>query len=261
MKLGISSYTYPWAVGLPGCLPDRPMTAEGLLAKAVSLDLALVQICDNLPLDRLSEADLNSFERLAVEFQINIEIGTRGINLDHLRTYLRLAERFRSPILRTITDTARDQPSEDEVVETLKKVMPDFERAGVCLAIENHDRFNVKTLARILERIGSRHAGICLDTANSFGALEGPEVVAEVLAPWAVNMHVKDFIVQRAANQMGFCIEGRPAGAGQLDIPGLIEGLIPSPISGTQKVKVRKYKVTACSMVLAESSTVRGYLL
>ena len=67
--------------------------------------------------------------------------------------------------------------------------------------------------------------GICLDTVNSFGALEGPEVVVEALAPYTVNLHVKDFIIRRANHMMGFAIEGTPAGQGRLDIPWLLERL------------------------------------
>lgn len=225
MQLGISSFTYTWAVGVPGHPPDRPLTAVDLLDRAAGFGLSLVQICDNLPLDRLSAAELDTLERRAAELGAAVEVGTRGIGPDHLRTYLRLAKRFRSPILRTITDTAEHRPSDDEVVETLKSVMPDFERAGVCLAIENHDRFKVRALVRILERIGSQRAGICLDTVNSFGALEGPDVVVAALGPWAVNLHVKDFVVQRAGHKMGFGVEGRPAGQGQLDIPWLLQTL------------------------------------
>ncbi len=225
MQLGISSFTYTWAVGVPGHPPERPLTAVELLDKAADLGLSLVQICDNLPLDRLSPADRDVFERHAADLGIGVEVGTRGIAVNHLRTYLHLAERLHSPILRTITDTADHRPSEDEVVETLKSAMPDFERAGICLALENHDRFKVQTLVRILERIGSDYAGICLDTANSFGALEGPDVVVAALGPWAVNVHVKDFAVQRASHKMGFSVEGRPAGKGQLDIAWLLQTL------------------------------------
>jgi sugar phosphate isomerase/epimerase len=225
MLLGISSFTYTWAIGVPGYQPERPKTAEDLLEEATRQGLARVQICDNLPLDRLALKDLDTFERHAAERGIGIEVGTRGIAPDHLRTYLRLAERFHSPFLRTITDTADHHPSEDEVVEIFKQVIPDFERAHICLALENHDRFKVKTLVRILERIDSDYAGICLDCANSFGALEGPEVVVAVLGPWAVNLHVKDFVVQRATSKMGFTIEGRPVGAGQMDIPWLLDAV------------------------------------
>lgn len=64
---------------------------------------------------------------------------------------------------------------------------------------------------------------ICLDVGNSLGALEGPEVTVKTLAPLAANLHVKDFVIRRAGHQMGFIVEGRPAGQGQLDIPWVLE--------------------------------------
>jgi sugar phosphate isomerase/epimerase len=72
--------------------------------------------------------------------------------------------------------------------------------------------------------------GICLDTVNSFGSLEGPEVVVETLAPYVVNLHVKDFTIRRVVHQMGFIIEGAPAGQGRLNIPWLMRQL-PGGIS------------------------------
>lgn len=225
MQLGISSYTYAWAIGVPGYPPERPLTATGLLDRAAELGVHLVQVADNLPLDRLPDSQLETFERRAADLGVNIEVGTRGIHPDHLRTYLRLAERLRSPILRVVVDTADHQPTEGEVVETIQGLLPEFEQAGVCLAIENHDRFPAKTLARIIRRMDSPYVGICLDTVNSFGALEGPEVVVEALGPWVVNLHVKDFVVQRASHKMGFTVEGRPAGQGQLNVPWLLQAL------------------------------------
>ncbi len=68
----------------------------------------------------------------------------------------------------------------------------------------------------------SPRVGICLDTVNSFGALEGPAVVVENLGPLTVNLHLKDFAVRRAGHKMGFTVEGTPAGDGRLDIPWLL---------------------------------------
>jgi 3-oxoisoapionate decarboxylase len=65
--------------------------------------------------------------------------------------------------------------------------------------------------------------GICLDTANSFGAGEGLDQVAGVLAPVTVNLHVKDVAISRLPHQMGFTIEGRPLGRGQLPIRRAID--------------------------------------
>ena len=225
MHLGIGSYTYGWAVGVPGHPPQCPMTAMDLLDRAAEFGLCLVQVADNLPLHALSTGDLDRFADQATRLGIRVEVGTRGIAPDHLRTYLGLAQRLGSPILRAVIDTANHRPPEDEIVGTLRALMPEFKRAGVILAIENHDRFTARAFVRILKRIGSDHAGICLDTANSFGALEGPEVAVDMLGPWAVNLHVKDFTIYRASHRMGFTIEGRPAGQGRLDMPWLLERL------------------------------------
>jgi sugar phosphate isomerase/epimerase len=225
MRLGISSYTYTWAVGVPGHLPERPMSLLDLLDKASALGVRVLQVADNLPLDRLSDAELETFESRAAELDIGIEVGTRGIAHQQLRTYLRLAERLRSPLVRIVIDTPDHHPHEDQVISALKDIMPEFERAGVCLAVENHDRFKARTLAEILERVGSEFVGICLDTVNSFGALEGPEAVLETLGPSVVNLHVKDFAICRADHMMGFSIEGRPAGQGRMNLPWLFQEL------------------------------------
>lgn len=225
MRLGIGSWCYAWNIGVPGHPPVQPMGAVDLLHKAVELGVSVVQVADNLPLDQLPLAELDAFEQRATELNIAIEVGTRGIRHDHLRTYLRLATRFKSPILRVVIDTADHQPSEDEVVNIIKEIIPEFEQAGVCLAVENHDRFRAQALAEIIERIGSDHVGVCLDTVNSFGALEGPEVVVETLGPRVVNLHLKDFVIIRANHVMGFRIEGCPAGQGRLNVPWLLEEL------------------------------------
>jgi len=197
----------------------------GLLNKALELGVRLIQVADNLPLDQLSPEELNTFQTHAVQYGVSIEVGTRGIAPDHLLRYLELARRFVSPILRVVIDTADHHPDAEEIVATLRAVIPRFEQAGVHLAIENHDRFKAAALADIIDRMGSQYVGICLDTVNSFGAQEGPEAVLKVLGPLTVNLHIKDFAVIRARHNMGFTIEGRPAGQGQLDIPWLLQEL------------------------------------
>jgi sugar phosphate isomerase/epimerase len=127
--------------------------------------------------------------------------------------------------LRAVIDAADHRPLADEVVAMLQSLVPQFERAGVCLAIENHDRFSAGQFRDMVQRLDSAQVGICLDTVNSFGALEGPEVAVGTLAPWVVSLHVKDFRIRRVEHQMGFVIEGCPAGEGRLDVPGMIAQL------------------------------------
>lgn len=225
MKLGLSTYAYAWAIGVPGHPPARSMDVFALLAEAVRLGTRVLQVCDNLPLTHLNPAELDEFERRAQAAGIAVEVGTRGMQPDNLLAYLRLAQRFHSPFVRIVTDSAGDEPSPEEVVARLRAFLPQFQRAGVKLALENHDRFKAATLVWIIEEVGPEHAGICLDTVNSFGALEGPQVVVETLAPYTLNLHVKDFTIERVSSKMGFILTGSPAGEGRLDLPWLLERL------------------------------------
>lgn len=222
MKLGVSSYTFAWAIGAPGYPPAAPMNTFDLLDLAYELKVGVVQIADNLPLDQLSDSDLARLRAQADAHDIQIEVGTRGISADHLRRYLGLARFFTSPILRVVVDTRDDHPSPDEVIARLRPLLSALADADVILAVENHDRFTTDALIHIMRTLDSAHVGICLDTVNSFGALEGPAWVVDRLGPWTVNLHIKDFAVRRADHNMGFTVEGRPAGQGQLDVPWLL---------------------------------------
>lgn len=201
------------------------MQAMDLLSRAGELGIRVVQVADNMPMHLLPGQALHEFAVCARESGITVELGTRGIDPARLRPYLRLATVLRSTIVRTIVDAADHEPGGDEIVRTIRGLVPDLEQAGVCLGIENHDRIPAQDLARIVERIDSSNVGICLDTVNSFGALEGPEVVVEALAPWTVNLHLKEFTIRRFPHMMGFTVEGRPLGQGRLDVAWLLAQL------------------------------------
>ena len=120
--------------------------------------------------------------------------------------------------MRTILHTSKGSPTVDEAVTLLKNVIPYYEAAETVLAIENHERHTADELIEIVESVNSPVLGICLDTVNSFGALEPPSDVISKLAPYALNVHFKDFKIERVKSQMGFSVVGCPAGEGQLDI-------------------------------------------
>jgi 3-oxoisoapionate decarboxylase len=93
------------------------------------------------------------------------------------------------------------------------------------LGIENHDRLRATELEFLMETLDSPHVGICLDCVNSLGAGEGLDHVAKHLSPYTVNLHIKDFTIQRAVHSMGFTVTGAPAGKGMTNIPALLETL------------------------------------
>ncbi|WP_102348846.1 sugar phosphate isomerase/epimerase family protein [Bacillus sp. Marseille-P3661] len=219
MKLGLSSYTYTWGVEVPGFpVPEGRLSAHDLLKKTKGQKLEVLQIADNLPLHLMTGEELENFKQSADALGIELEVGTRGIEVEQLLRYLEIAQVLGSKFVRTIIHTSKGTPELTEAIELIQQVIPSYEKAGIALAIENHDRHTVDELIDLLEAVDSPYIGICLDTVNSFGALEAPEFVVKKLAPYTINLHFKDFKVDRVQSQMGFSIVGCPAGEGQLDI-------------------------------------------
>ncbi|MDX2191363.1 MAG: TIM barrel protein [Bacteroidota bacterium] len=222
MKLGISTYTFTWAIGVPGHIPAHPLTAFQLVEKAAKYDVDCVQIADNLPLDTFTNDDLILLKNHADKENINIEVGMRGLKIPKVLQYLEIARLFNSSFLRIVIDENEFHPSLEEIISLLKELMPSFENHNIVLAIENHDRFLAAEFKYIIESVGSKYLGICLDSVNSMGAGEGFREVSETLLPFTVNLHLKDFNITRVSHMMGFDILGAPAGQGMINVNEII---------------------------------------
>ncbi|TVQ06867.1 MAG: hypothetical protein EA359_00645 [Balneolaceae bacterium] len=227
MKTGISSYTYTWAVGVPGKEPAKPMTAFDLVKRAEDMEVSLVQIADNLPLHNFDLDTLKKLGDMAVESGVEIETGARGLTAENLSNYIRIAELLRSPVLRFVIDSPGYEPDISTVLSVIKAHLASLEKHKITLALENHDRLHSSIFRETVETINHPLVGICLDSVNSLGIAEGLETVVENLAPYTVNLHVKDFTVRRVDHKMGFVVEGVPAGRGFLNLPWILEKLHP----------------------------------
>src|SRR5688572_10896257 len=135
MRLGISSYTYGWAVGTDGNRPADALTPSDLIDRATQLGVRAVQLCDNLPDSTFEEDSIDRLAARAAAAGVSLELGARGCTPGHVLRLCRLARRIGSPVLRLVLDTPDDRPSEDEVVRRLRTVTGDFARAGVMLAV------------------------------------------------------------------------------------------------------------------------------
>ena len=225
MLLGLSSYTYGWSIGFPGNCPEKPMDELGLLDRAGGFGLKLVQVCDNLPLQKMGRERLTAFSRRAARDDVAIEVGSRGLAVDHVVEMTGLAKEVGAKLIRFVIDGPGYHPAKAAIVSILRECAPEL--GDITLGIENHDRFQARILRAIIEEVGSARIGICLDTANSLGAGEGLESVVSILAPVTVNLHIKDYQITRLPHLMGFIVEGRPAGGGMLDIGWLLDQLAP----------------------------------
>lgn len=225
MQPGISSYTYTWAIGVPGSLPEKPLSAFGLIDKAHLSGLNLVQIADNLPLENWPDDQITDLYNYAAGKKVSIEMGGRGLTPEHTLKCLRTSSLLHSPILRMVIDAAGFEPDLKTIISIIRELLPELESRKIRLAIENHDRLKAREFEHIIQSVGSEWAGICLDSVNSMGAGEGFETVSEILLPYTINLHLKDFSIRRVSHKMGLIIEGTPAGKGMLNIKELVDKL------------------------------------
>lgn len=225
MILGISSFTFGWSVGVEGSMPSAPMNEVDLVNKTVAAGLHCLQIGDNLPLHTLSQERLDHLKSLIIKHNIRLEIGARKLTREHLNRYIQLAEFFHSPLLRFVVDGYQYEPDDSTIIHIIDDSLPTLKKNHLILGIENHDRFKATELASIMDAIADDQVGICLDCVNSLGAGEGLDWVSKVLIPYTVNLHIKDFKIQRLAHNMGFKVTGVPTGQGMTNVPGLLDQL------------------------------------
>ena len=225
MRLGLSSYTYTWAVGVPGALPQKQLSTFDLVDKAAASGLNLVQIADNLPLETMTESEVIDLRKYGEAIGVEIEMGGRGLTPEHAMKCLEAAKLLNSPILRMVIDGTGFEPDILNVISIIKELMPECKTCGIKLAIENHDRFKAREFEKIIQSVGNEWVGICLDSVNSMGAGEGFEEVSKVLLPYTINLHIKDFTIRRLSHKMGIVIEGAPAGKGMLNISEMLNKL------------------------------------
>lgn len=226
MRLGISSWTYPWSVGVRGYpAPESPLTAHGLLDKTRAFGLHVLQIADNLVLDKLSSYELEALRRESRAHEITLEAGTRGVEPERLRRYLDIAQAIGGRLVRTLTRSAESRPDMDQVIRWIGEVLPEYEVAGVVIAVENNESHTVREYSQLVQEFASPSLGICLDTANSYGREESTDQVLAELAPYAVCLHYKDFAISRLDHRMGFQVEGRPAGEGRVNAANVLKAV------------------------------------
>lgn len=257
MEWGISTFTYPWAFGIPGYLPRRTLTLPELIERAVALGARVVQIAHNVPLHTVTREELEAVKNLAQRNHILLEVGTIGVWKESLLEYLDLAAFLGSRLVRTILDEPGKEIPLEEAIDRIRGVLPFFSAKGIFLAVENHDRRTTEEFRRLFTEIPDPYLRFCFDTANSLGAFENPREVLREFSPRTINVHLKDVDVFRPPYGLGFVIEGRPLGKGRLGVSWVFttlantEGVtyiieLLTPFSGSVEETVRREEEWAC---------------
>jgi 3-oxoisoapionate decarboxylase len=226
-KIGVGSWTFPWATGT--VLSHRPETILNpleVVQRAKDLDVHVVHFLDNLPLDKCADDEIGKAGEYGAQNGIEVEIGTRGTEPEHLLNYLRIAKRMGARLIRTMGGWHGAPASLEEIEGNLRKVLPEYYEAGVKIALENYEAYRTSDLAAVVGKIDHPCLGICLDLTNSFGALESADEILRNLVPFTISVHLKEFAVERLEFLMGFAFRGKPTGQGMLPLRKMFDALV-----------------------------------
>jgi sugar phosphate isomerase/epimerase len=238
LQLGMHTYTlHLWGFGQSWFAPGNQIYKKdfGLVAlmdKAVEWGLdglhvtgADLELRDD---QRLSEIAAAAKERglyLEYNFSLNEESDPR-LN-DSFFNAAGICHKLGADLTKCSLDIRRKPPlygscMQPEVMRQLSVIyqdvlnaLPEYEKYGVRLAIENHTETYADEILWLVNQINHPLVGVCLDTVNSFPVLEGPEAAVEKLAPKAICIHFCDHKLDR--DEYGARFHGVAIGEGDMD--------------------------------------------
>ena len=221
MTIGLSTYAFFWQTRV------EQLTLADMVDRTAELDVEVLQICDHPPVAELDREALRALRRRAEAAGVRFELGTRGVTPEHLGAWLELARALDAVTVRSMVNSPTHRPGPQEARTLLEEVLPAYEAAGVRIALETYEQVPTAVLVDLVASLGSPSLGICSDPANCVAALELPQDVVARVAPYVVNMHVKDFAFTRQEGWVGFSLVGAPLGEGLLDYDAMVARIDP----------------------------------
>ncbi|PRY62494.1 sugar phosphate isomerase/epimerase family protein [Glycomyces artemisiae] len=222
--IGLGSYAFFWQ---HSDRVERPLSLIDEFEATRELDVDLFQICDYAPLEGMTDRELKDAAGAARDLGLQIELGTKGIEPEHLSRFLALAEIFEAKLVRSMVTGPDSAPTLPQALAWLTEALPAYESQGVTLALETYEQVSTKDLVELVAATGSPNIGVCLDPANVVARLERPTEVVELAAPVTVNVHAKDFAFARQDGWVGFTYSGAAMGTGLHDYPHLLREVRP----------------------------------
>lgn len=243
LPVGLTTSGTIYSMGLNRAAARQPMTARGLMDRASELGLGGVEP----PARMLEGEDLEALGAYASDSGLFVVIDTGGYDPNKLAPVIDMATRIGARTVRTVIGGARIggdrrplagrwQPFLDTVLAGLRKCVETAERAGVTLAVENHQDVSSEELLWLHDSISSDHFGITLDTANPLATAEEPLDFFRRVAPAVKHVHLKDYQVW--PSEEGYRLVRCAVGDGLTDFPALLEILGSTAPGATMSLEI-----------------------
>ncbi len=226
MRIGLSVYGTTFSMGIDPASGRPTITPMQLMDKAIAAGLEGVE----LPASLMQGENTATVAQFAEERGLFITLETHGYDPNKLAGAINLGVRLGAGTIRTIVGGAklggdrrplagRWQSFLQEILAGLRQATAIAERAGMNLAVENHQDLASEELLWLCESIGSQSFGITLDTGSTLATAEEPVDFARRIAPHAKNVHLKDYQVYMYNE--GYRLVRCPLGQGVVNFPAL----------------------------------------
>lgn len=207
-QTGLNPYGLTWHLGLQGKGTARANPEarglEGFIALASELKAKTLEIFDPW-LAELSDEQLQSLSQRLKSLGMT-PIISAGLNMmGPVESAFRSARALGAKTIRLglspVLEGSRHAwgakwfELNSSISAALKDWEPVARKAGIAIAIENHQDFGSQELVDFCRSAGPA-VGICFDTGNTFPVCEAPLDFARRIAPWVRHVHLKDYRVQ-----------------------------------------------------------------
>ncbi|MFN3652311.1 MAG: sugar phosphate isomerase/epimerase family protein [Armatimonadota bacterium] len=234
LPVGLCVYGLTYACGLAWAETPRancrPLTAREVIDRAAEDRLSWVELPPRLLGDTSAPA-LHALRGYAEERGIRFVVAGGCVPDGDLLTELRIAAELGAPTLRCML--SRVLCGDRRAVEggwsaymercarDLGRVLPEAERLGIAIAVENHQDADSADLLALCQLFESEYLGVTLDTGNPLSVMEEPLEFARRLAPYLRHAHLKDYRIHHAPN--GYRLVRCAMGEGVIPFPALFE--------------------------------------
>ncbi len=243
MRIGLAVYGTMFSMGLHSASTRPRINVQQLMDQALAAQVQGVEI----PVSLLEGENIPSIARTAREQGLFITLATNGYTAESLTEALLLGAQLGAETVRTVVGGAkiggdrrplagRWQPFLQNVLTHLKEATATAEKAGVNLAVENHQDLASEELLWLCESIGSTRFGITLDAGNPLATAEEPLDYFQRVAPYVKNVHLKDYCIY--LSEEGYRLVRCPLGQGVIDFPALFTILATSCPNVTMSIEL-----------------------
>ena len=243
MRIGLAVYGTTFSMGLHPTSNRQKITVRQLMNQALTSHLQGVEI----PVSLLEGEDIPSLAHTAKEQGLFVTLATGGYTAKPLIESILLGAQLGAETVRTVVGGAkiggdrsplagRWQPFLQDVLTNLQEATASAEKAGVNLAVENHQDLASEELLWLCESIDSTRFGITLDTGNPLATAEEPLDYFQRVAPYLKNVHLKDYAIY--LSEEGYRLVRCPVGQGVIDFPALFKILATSCPNVTMSIEL-----------------------